>query len=366
MQEIEWPILFREVSPFISPTDRNTLLEIAGTDAVSPALLLSIAIHYKKEKKNNFKAYMEKESVKLLNAFVVSKNRTEEQKKKQNDAINALSLFVDRDPKQLNELISILKVVKHEATKFQKKSNEETSNPTTIKRFEEDELSLRFPFKLSECWMLSATHHSSQLCSARYCPKSSIDMAPNLFMGFGKKFTYFNSDGEVVAAHSGQVLVHSPCKLQVKSRVLTTYYGHIKVGVASGEYVQAGERLGFIETDRASSNCNCEVSAGNTECSTGPHLHWEVRDATNRPISLENMTISGFKVYTGKESYDFGCGPENCRNNMTLSEIEKSCSTVYRRVADNVTFCPSVQGANWGMILFRTIYVMILTKNINN
>ena len=190
-------------------------------------------------------------------------------------------------------------------------------------------------------------------------------MAPNLFMGFGKKFTYFNSDGEVVAAHAGEVLVHSPCKLQVKSRVLTTYYGHIKVERASGEYVQAGERLGFIETDRASSNCNCEVSAGNTECSTGPHLHWEVRDATNRPISLENMTISGFKVYTGKESYDFGCGPENCRNNMTLAEIEKSCSTVYRRVADNVTFCPSVQGANWGMNLFRTIYVMILTKNIN-
>ena len=362
MQDIYWPDLFREVAPFISYTDRAVLLELSGTDAVSPVLLLSVAVHYKKEKKRNFKTYMEQKSVKLMNAYFTSTNRTEDQKKKQNDLVNTIYLFVDKDPKQMNELLAILKVVKHEATKFQKKSRQATLQPSSIKRAEEDERTLRFPFKLSECWMLSATHHSNQHCSSRNCPKSSIDMAPNLFMGFGKKFTYFNSDGEVVAAHSGEVFVHSPCKLQVTSRVFTTFYSHINHRRTRGEYVQAGEILGFIETDRSSSNCNCEVESGNTECSTGPHLHWEVRDPANRPLSLEGMIISGFMIYTGMESYDVGCGPENCHSNMTLEEIENSCSTVYRRLSDNVTFCPSVQGANWGMIFIRIMYVIVLKK----
>ena len=104
MQDIYWPDLFREVAPFISYTDRAVLLELSGTDAVSPVLLLSVAVHYKKEKKRNFKTYMEQKSVKLMNAYFTSTNRSEDQKKKQNDLVNTIYLFVDKDPKQMKWL----------------------------------------------------------------------------------------------------------------------------------------------------------------------------------------------------------------------------------------------------------------------
>ena len=354
LQDVEWPKLFHDAAPFVSFTDRATLLEIAGTDSMSPALLLSVAIHYKREKKNNFKTYMEEKSVKLMNAFYNSTNRTQEQREKENDASHTVSLFVDKDVTQMNELIAILKTIKVEATNYRKKTDERSAGSNRIKRGEGVETTLRLPYKTTECWMMSATHHANQQCVARSCPKSAIDMAPSLYMGYGYQFSYFKSNGEVLASHSGYIVVHSPCKLQVTSTLFTTFYSHISVERKSGEYVRVGDRLGVIQIDRATSNCNCEVEKGNTECSTGPHLHWEVRDAENKPMDLDGMTISGYKIYTGKESYDVGCEPENCRSNMTLQEIEDSCSTVFLRVEDNATFCPSVQGANWGKYFIST------------
>ena len=360
MQQVDWPEVVKEIAPFISFRDRNTLLEICGTDAMSPALLLSTAIYYKKEKKTSFRNHIEGMSVRLMQSFFNSTRRSREQKQKENDATHAISLFVNKDYKQMNELITILKAVKIEAIKYQETSNEVSSDSQQIKRGTGDETTLRFPFKMSECWMMSATHHSNEQCSMKSCPKSSIDLAPNLFMGFGYDFRYFQSQGEVVAAHSGYIHIHSPCKLQVKSRQFTTFYSHIRISAISGQYVRAGERLGFIEIEREAANCNCEVEAGRTECSTGPHLHWEVRDKENRPIDLDNMIVNGFQIHTGDDSYDFGCKPENCWNNMTLEEIHSSCSTVFRRILDNTTFCPSVQGANWGKIFqIKFLHIMI-------
>lgn len=359
MLNVDWPEVFKEITPYVSYKDRMTLLEVAGKYGVSPALLLSATVNYKKEKNRSFQSHMEYVSAQFISYFFISSNRTFNQRKKENDATHAISLFVDKDLKRMDEFISILSVIKKEAFKLQKKTPIPSSDYARTKRGEGEETYLRFPFKMSECWMLSATHHSNEQCSAKSCPKSSIDLAPNLFMGFGHNFGYFNSQGEVVASHSGYVFVHSPCKLQVKSKAFTTFYSHIIVERTSGEYVRVGERLGAIQIHSELANCNCEVKAGNTECSTGPHLHWEVRDLTNKPMDLDGMIISGFKIFTGRESYDFGCGPENCHNNMTLDEIERSCSTVFLRLEDNTTFCPSVQGANWGKTLTFTRRTMM-------
>ena len=364
LNDVDWPALAKEMAPFLSFTDRYELLEISGTDGVSPALLLATAIYFKNEKKSSFKKQTEDISGALMNAFFSSTNRTKEQKDKENDATHGISSFVqnysnNKDcsscvAQQTNELVAILKAVMAEAENYQKTSSDMTSDFERITRGESEEESLRFPYKLSECWMLSATHHSNKYCSEKSCPKSSIDLAPNLFMGFGFSFEYFESEGEVTAAHSGTVDVISPCKVSVRSNKFVTYYSHINVTRRNGEYVRVGDSLGFIQLLREEANCNCEISAGDTECTTGPHLHWEVRDSGNKPIDLNNMIISGFVIHTGTSSYDLECGTEECYNNMTIEDIEQSCSTVYRRLIDNATFCPNKQGANWGMLLYLT------------
>ena len=89
-----------------------------------------------------------------------------------------------------------------------------------------------------------------------------------------------------------------------------------------------------------------------TECSNGPHLHFEVRNSLGIPIDLNGMVISGFVIKTGTSSYDDGChdtdGWNPCNATMTPEQINKTCSTVFRRESDGSIFCPTVQGANWG------------------
>ena len=54
---VDWTTVTYEMAPFLGYNDRYTLLETSGTDAMSPALLLTTAIYFKNEKevKRNFK-----------------------------------------------------------------------------------------------------------------------------------------------------------------------------------------------------------------------------------------------------------------------------------------------------------------------
>lgn len=77
MQDVDWPELFKEVAPYLSYTDRITLLEVAGSDGVSPALLLAAGIYYKKENKGTFRHYIENLSVRLTEAFYIGDKNKE-------------------------------------------------------------------------------------------------------------------------------------------------------------------------------------------------------------------------------------------------------------------------------------------------
>ena len=126
MQHVYWPLVFKEMAPFLSYTDRNILMETSETDGVSPCLLLTAAIYYKSEKRSNFRTFIENISGRVVNAFFNSINRTKRQKEKENDAKRTVSLFVHKYLKQTNEMMFILNSVKTEAEKCRKVYKEKT------------------------------------------------------------------------------------------------------------------------------------------------------------------------------------------------------------------------------------------------
>ena len=351
-EDTDWRRTFLDIAPSIDHEDRQLLLQTVGRDGINPALLLTAALYYKNENRTGFKNYIQDASSRFMTDFYAAKNRTNAEKMIQNDAMQTLALFVKNDTKEMNEFLSMLKSIQKEAKKFKTPSTENPDDTRRIKRGEDGDILLKLPFMASECWQIGATHQN-QHCTRRNCPKNSLDLAPSLFQGFGHEFTYFQSDGIVVASHSGFLHIYDSCSLEVYSHRhgIRTYYSHIRVkeGLESGQRVKVGDQLGMIELDPYAGNCNCEVAAGDRECSIGPHLHWELRGDNHEPIDLDRIMISGYEVHTGSTSYDLGCNhTENCRDDMSLEEIDRSCSTIFLRIEDNKVFCPSVDGANWG------------------
>ena len=58
--------------------------------------------------------------------------------------------------------------------------------------------------------------------------------------------------------------------------VITTRYGHLsKILVEPGQHVHQGQLIGRV---------------GSTGISTGPHLHFEIRDSSGRPVNPKNFT----------------------------------------------------------------------------
>ncbi len=65
----------------------------------------------------------------------------------------------------------------------------------------------------------------------------------------------------------------------------STYYGHLdQIAVRRGELVAAGQQVATV---------------GSTGSSTGPHLHFEARDAGGRPLNpLPRLAVKGFNSTT--------------------------------------------------------------------
>jgi hypothetical protein len=71
------------------------------------------------------------------------------------------------------------------------------------------------------------------------------------------------------------ILTHS-IKGKKGYNVITTRYGHLsKILVGNGQRVRQGQLIGRV---------------GSTGISTGPHLHFEIRDSSGRPVNPKNFT----------------------------------------------------------------------------
>ena len=263
MHRVDWPQVFKLTAPFMSHTERDIVLQVAGSDGISPVMLLSASIYERHEKANDFKEKMEDISARLAQSFFTSNksNRT-----KENQATSSLWEYVGNDQLKLDQFLSILQEVKSEVEKGSNKDFDVGSTSATGQNTKRgassgsEQTTLRFPYPMEECWEIGPTHHSNKHCSTDFCPKSAIDLSPSLYHAYGHDFDYFESEGKVVAAHGGEVFVIASCKLMVRAHDLWTYYSHIDIKVKSGDRVRPGDLLGYIATNRVNSNCNCEVA----------------------------------------------------------------------------------------------------------
>ena len=210
---------------------------------------------------------------------------------------------------------------------------------------------MQWPWEFGACWEFSATHGGAVEGLPGYIP-AAIDMAPSLYLDWFQNFDYLGSSGSVHASHPGILTTHSTCNVEITQGNYSTYYAHIKAldGLKTGDYVGQGDMIGHIELRADEALCLCDWSSRAFSCSTGPHLHWEVR-MDGIPISIDNLRVGGIQIRAGKYERDVTCtDPEHC---LLAMRGGSNCATSFVDQQHHV-YCPSVRG-NTGRITIANI-----------
>ena len=167
-------------------------------------------------------------------------------------------------------------------------------------------------------------------------------MAPSLYLDWFQNYEYLGSTGSVHASHNGSIVIHSTCNVEITQGRYSTYYAHIRIldGLKTGDVVNQGDMIGHIELGADEALCLCDWSSRSFSCSTGPHLHWEVR-MDGIPISINNLIVGGIQIRAGKYERDVTCtDPEHC---LLAMRGGSNCATSFMD-QDHIVYCPSVKG----------------------
>ncbi|WP_444995624.1 peptidoglycan DD-metalloendopeptidase family protein [Aliikangiella sp. IMCC44359] len=152
---------------------------------------------------------------------------------------------------------------------------------------------LQLPYPRSSTWYIGGSHTST---GSGNWPQSSLDMSSGSG-GWGSN----TSNKWVSASAAGTVKVHSSCSMEIfhSGGWSTTYYHLSNIRYSNGAYVSKNAAIANYANNKNQALCNGGQS-------TGPHLHWSLK-LNGQYYHLNGVTVSGYKIKTGRYSYDTNC-----------------------------------------------------------
>ncbi|RDH42249.1 M23 family metallopeptidase [Zooshikella ganghwensis] len=164
----------------------------------------------------------------------------------------------------------------------------------------------QLPFPVGEYWHIGGAHTNT---GSGNRPLSSLDF------NNGGNWGSDTSNQWVSAAASGVAKVHSSCSLEITHQNgWSTHYYHLSnIKVRTGDQVSINQPIANYASNKSQALCN----GGH---STGPHQHFSLK-LQGRYIHLNDVSLSGYKIHTGRGSYD-----NNCSFFWLTKDGDKHCS----------------------------------------
>ena len=334
---LDWKSIVKSLNPSLNEDRVDYLLSLAGAFSLNPLLLIATTIVHDKLRKSPTDSKFS-HNLNQLATHLLRSHAEDVLHPKYNRAVASIwDMFHHNDTKVHEFLVVYDQLYTKHELKFKANSKE-----NTIELREVDlNHTLQWPWPPGECWEMSATHGGAVENLAGYVP-ASLDMAPSLYMDWFQNYHHLGSSGTVQASHDGTITIHSTCNVEVTNGHYSTYYAHLKIldGLSNGDSVEQGDVLGHIELRPDEALCLCDWASKSFSCSTGPHLHWEVR-RNHIPVSIDNLVVLGIHIRAGKYERDATCtDPEHC---LLAQKGGSNCATYFTDENHNV-FCPAVRG----------------------
>ncbi|WP_163836173.1 pre-peptidase C-terminal domain-containing protein [Spartinivicinus ruber] len=151
---------------------------------------------------------------------------------------------------------------------------------------------LQLPYLVGKAWRYGGTHTNNGSGSF---PQSSLDL------NNGGSWGSNTSNIWVASAAPGRAKVHSSCNLEIihPGGWSTTYYHLDNIQVRTNDNIARNQKVANYANNKPQALCQ----GGH---STGPHQHFSLKK-DGRYQHLNDVKLSGFKVHTGRNSYDSDC-----------------------------------------------------------